>query len=154
MGKELITSYTSTAAIHEAPKERTEEAPKQDEAGKLLKELAKKKFPRPGKGTEQVELPQNKTSEAANPNGTNKGLASILRNLVNAIGGHHVGVFGCNNGAQGTRCNIEDNKIESKDSHHVGVFDCGNEYKKPNYFDISHLIIVCLVLLCFAMYKY
>ncbi|XP_021828628.1 uncharacterized protein LOC110769036 [Prunus avium] len=127
---------TSTTVIIEAPEEGTEEALKQDgsldEAGKLHKELAEKKFLRPGKGTEQVELPQNKKNEAANTNETNAQPASICGNQVNASGGHHVGVIDCNNRVQGTGCNIEDNKIDSKDSEFVGVINCGNDPKKPN----------------------
>ncbi|KAL6289264.1 hypothetical protein ACE6H2_006774 [Prunus campanulata] len=170
MGKERFTSSTITTVIPEAPKEiteqapkqdgfpneaakllkekhekhfgssgkGTEQAPKQDEAGKLLKVLAKFFFRRPGKGTEQV---------------NNERRPIISGNPVNATDSHHAGVFNCNNGAQGGN-NIKDNKIDAKASEYVGVFDCGNEYKKPNYFDISHLIFVCLVLLCFAMYKY
>ncbi|KAI5343748.1 hypothetical protein L3X38_011624 [Prunus dulcis] len=100
------------------------------EAQQRLKEMEGK-----GKqgGTEQVELPQNKKSEAANTNGTNERPASIRRNPVKATGSHHVGVFNCNNRAQGTGCNIEDNEIDSKDSQFVGVYDCGNESKKPWY---------------------
>ncbi|ONI21630.1 hypothetical protein PRUPE_2G076900 [Prunus persica] len=147
---------TSTTVIIESPEERTEEALKQDEARKLHKELAEKKFLR---GTEQVELPRNKKSEATNTNKTNESPATIRGNSIKATGScraksHHVGVFECNNRDQGTGCDIENNEVDAKDSQFVGVFNCGNESKKPNYFNITHLYFVCLVLLCFAMYKY
>ncbi|CAL9005573.1 unnamed protein product [Prunus brigantina] len=113
MGKESPTTFTRNIVIHEAPEERIEQAPKQDEAGKLLKELAGK-FPRPGKAPEQVELPQNKKTEAANTNGTNEKLAAIRGNEVTAKRSHHAGVFDCNKRAQGTGCNIVDNKELAK----------------------------------------
>lgn len=121
-----------------------------DEAGKLLKELAEKKFLRPGKATEQGELPQNEKSEAANTNGTNERPAIIRANLAKATDSNHTGVFDCNNGSQGG-CDIQENEVVAEKSKFAGVFNCGNnESKKPNY----NLYFVCLVLLCFAMYKY
>ncbi|ONI21622.1 hypothetical protein PRUPE_2G076100 [Prunus persica] len=136
MERKGFTSSTSTTVIVEAPGERAEQALKQDgspnEAVKLLKEKHEKEFGGSGKRTEQ-ELPQNKKSEAANTNGTNDKPVSIHRNPVKkATNSHHVGVFECNNRAQGTGCDIEDNEVNAEDSEFVGVFNCGNEPKKPN----------------------
>ncbi|KAL6289266.1 hypothetical protein ACE6H2_006776 [Prunus campanulata] len=138
---------TSTTVIIEAPEEGTEEALKQDgspnDAGKLHNELREKHFGSSGKGTEQApkqdeagklhkEMAEKHLGSSGNrteqeTKQVNERRAIICENPVNATGGHHVGVFNCNNGAQGTRCDIQGNKIESKDSEFVGVFNCGND---------------------------